>query len=313
MRRYGAVQREDRRDAPVRPDHRAVFQRYAGGGYYDQAPQDLQTAGRRSIFQDRVAQRRAELFHGERWGTEPGPMPHSSPIFRTSEPAAGTACWNQNCGRDCNSWESGYRFRGSGQMSVPVLRESETSSYRIGQFVAGSAVLLVVLALIVGIAKAPWGFAEPVVRYVGERPLLDALAKAAIVAFGFVPVHVLLLIWWERKFAGWMQTRLGPMHVGWKGLGQTAADAVKLLTKEDIIPAKADRTLFIIAPYLVFVPTIMTFMVLPFSMTWVGYDYPLAVLYVIGVSTVSALGIMSAGWGGDKNDSVFCVVRARSQ
>jgi NADH-quinone oxidoreductase subunit H len=198
-------------------------------------------------------------------------------------------------------------------MSLPVIRESETSSYRIGQFVAGSAVLLVVLAVIVGISKAPWGFAEPVVRYIGERPLLDAFAKAAIVAFGFVPVHVLLLIWWERKFAGWMQARLGPMHVGWKGLGQTAADAVKLLTKEDIIPAKADRPLFIIAPYLVFIPTILTFMVLPFSLTWVGYDYPLAVLYVIGVSTVSALGIMSAGWGGNNKYSLLGGVRAVAQ
>src|SRR5258706_1546082 len=199
-----------------------------------------------------------------------------------------------------------------GGMSVPALRESETSSYRVGQFVAGSAVLLIVLALIVGIAKAPWGFAEPVVRFIGERPILDAFAKAFIVV-NFIAIHVLLLIWWERKFAGWMQERLGPMHVVWKGLGQTAADAVKLLTKEDIIPGKADRPLFIIAPYLVFIPTILTFMVLPFSMTWVGYDYPLAVLYVIGVSTVSALGIMSAGWSGNNKYSLLGGVRAVAQ
>src|SRR5438045_4172388 len=117
--------------------------------------------------------------------------------------------------------------------------------------------------MIIGIAKAPWGFAEPVVRFIGERPLLNAFAKAFIVV-NFVAIHVLFLIWWERKFAGWMQARLGPMHVGWKGLAQTAADAVKLLTKEDIIPTSADRPLFLIAPYLAFVPTIMTFMVLPF-------------------------------------------------
>src|SRR5438876_6821152 len=162
-------------------------------------------------------------------------------------------------------------------MPTPVTstQPSLTQSYRIGQFAAGMVALVAVILACVAITKLPWGLAEPVVRFIGQRPLLDAFVKAALFLFLIIPVMPLGLIWWERKFAGWMQARLGPMHVGWKGLGQTAADAVKLLTKEDIIPAKADRTLFIIAPYLVFVPTIMTFMVLPFSMTWVGYDYPL--------------------------------------
>lgn len=198
-------------------------------------------------------------------------------------------------------------------MSVIAPRQSETSGYRAGQFFAGLIALLVIIAAIVGISKLPWGMAEPVVKFVGERPLLNALAKAAIMSFGFIPIHVLFLIWWERKFAGWMQARLGPMHVGWKGLAQTAADALKLLTKEDIIPNKADRPLFLIAPFLVFIPTIMTFMVLPFSLTWVGYDYPLAALYVIAASTVAAAGIMSAGWGGNNKYSLLGGVRAVAQ
>src|SRR5205085_6432613 len=85
------------------------------------------------------------------------------------------------------------------------------------------------------------------------------------------------------------------------------------LVKEDIVPAKADRTRFVLAPNLVFVPTVLAFMVLPFSLAWVGYDYPLAALYVIAVSTVSALGIMAAGWGGNNKYSLLGGVRAVAQ
>ena len=162
------------------------------------------------------------------------------------------------------------------------------------------------------IARIPWGFLDPVLDFIGRYPILNAFAKAFVVV-NFIALHVLFLIWWERKFAGWMQARLGPMHVGWKGMGQTAADAVKLLTKEDIIPAKADRPLFLIAPYLAFIPTVMTFMVLPFSLAWVGFDYPLAVLYVIAITTVATLGIMSAGWGSNNKYSLLGGVRATAQ
>src|SRR5207247_2075074 len=146
------------------------------------------------------------------------------------------------------------------------------------------------------IPRLPWSLADPILRIIARYPLLDAFIRAALI-MTVVSVIVLFLIWLERKFAGWMQARLGPMHVGWKGLAQTAADALKLMTKEDLIPAKADRPLFILAPYLAFVPTLMTFMVLPFSLAWVGYDYPLAALFVIAATTSAILGILAAGWG----------------
>jgi NADH-quinone oxidoreductase subunit H len=197
-------------------------------------------------------------------------------------------------------------------MSVEAAQRSSSRSYRLGQFFAGIIALVLVLGAAVAAGRLPWGFADPIIRYVGEHPILNAFVKAFIIV-NFIAIHVLFLIWWERKFAGWMQARLGPMHVGWKGLAQTAADALKLLTKEDIIPTKADRPLFLIAPYLVFVPTILTFMVLPFSLAWVGYDYPLAALYVIAVSTVTAAGIMAAGWGGNNKYSLLGGVRAVAQ
>ena len=198
------------------------------------------------------------------------------------------------------------------EVSVQTNLPSSSPSYRLGQFLAGTVAMLLVIGFAIGIAHLPWGFAEPALRIIARYPLLDAFLKAFIVV-NFIAIHVLFLIWLERKFAGWMQARLGPMHVGWKGLAQTAADALKLLTKEDIIPSKADRPLFILAPYLVFVPTVMTFMVLPFSLTWVGYDYPLAVLYVIAVSTVTAIGIMAAGWGQNNKYSLLGGVRAVAQ
>ncbi len=177
---------------------------------------------------------------------------------------------------------------------------------------AGVVVLLAILFICALLPHLPWRFADPVLRFIGNHPLLDAFTKAFVVV-NFVALSVLFIIWLERKFAGWMQARLGPMHVGWKGLGQTLADALKLMTKEDVIPAAADRPLFLLAPYLVFVPTVMTFMALPFSAAWIGYDYPLAALYVIAVSTTAALGVLAAGWGSNNKYTLLGGVRAVAQ
>src|SRR5438876_8709041 len=138
------------------------------------------------------------------------------------------------------------------------------AGFRAGQAVAGLVIFIALIAVVTALARLPWGFVEPVLRFLGGVPLVNAALKAAMM-LGVISVVVLFLIWLERKIAGWMQARLGPMHVGWKGLAQTLADAVKLLVKEDIIPTSADRPLFFIGPYLAFVPTLMTFMVLPFG------------------------------------------------
>jgi NADH-quinone oxidoreductase subunit H len=197
-------------------------------------------------------------------------------------------------------------------MSVMETRPVHSSAFKTGQLVAGIIVFLVVIALVSSLAWVPWGFAQPVLDLIGRYPLINALAKGTAISL-VLSVVVLFLIWLERKIAGWMQARLGPMHVGWKGLAQTAADALKLLIKEDIVPAVADRPLFAIAPFLVLVPTMLTYMVLPFSMLWIGYDLPLAALYVIAVSTVTALGIMSAGWGSNNKYSLLGGARAVAQ
>jgi NADH-quinone oxidoreductase subunit H len=195
---------------------------------------------------------------------------------------------------------------------MSVQQPAPARATQAGQFVAGLIIALLILAILSALPWLPWHLLTPVTHFIAARPLLNAFVDAFIVV-NVIALQCLFLIWMERKFAGWMQARLGPMHVGWKGTLQTLADALKLLTKEDIIPALADRPLLVLAPYLVFLPTVLTFMVLPFSLTWVGYDYSLAALFVLSISTTAALGILAAGWGSNNKYSLLGGVRAVAQ
>lgn len=199
--------------------------------------------------------------------------------------------------------------------SLPGQQQSGSGGNKAtmaGQMLAGLLVTVVIIAILSLIPLLPWHFLDPVLGFVGRYPVLNALLSAVAV-IGFVAVNALFLIWLERKFAGWMQARLGPMHVGWKGSLQTVADALKLLLKEDIIPRDADRPLFFVAPYLVMIPTLLTFMMLPFSLAWVGYDYNLGALFALSISTVAAMGILAAGWGSNNKYSLLGGVRAVAQ
>ncbi len=194
----------------------------------------------------------------------------------------------------------------------PDLREQRQPGEAAGQAAAVLVLLVIVLALTVFIDRLPWGFVDPLLGLIGRYPALNALAKSVLIV-AFVTIHVLALIWWERKFAGWLQARLGPKHVGWNGVVQTVADALKLMIKEDIIPTKADRGLFIIAPFLVFMPTLLTFMLLPFSAQWVGSNFSLAALLTLAITTNVSLGILAAGWGANNKYSLLGGARACAQ
>jgi NADH-quinone oxidoreductase subunit H len=205
-------------------------------------------------------------------------------------------------------------------MSLPPLRRPAPTrtgfecdrAFVAGQFAAGVAVLVAAIAVASALPRLPWRLVDPALILIGSHPVINALVKALTVTV-FVTIHVIFLIWLERKFAGWMQARLGPMHVGWKGALQTIADAVKLLMKEDIIPTRADRVLFVVAPFLTFMPTLLTFMVLPFSETWVAYDFPLGILFVLAVTTNISLGTLAAGWGANNKYSLLGGARACAQ
>lgn len=138
------------------------------------------------------------------------------------------------------------------------------------------------------------------------------LMAAAIT--GFIMVSVLALVWLERKISGDIQSRVGPNRVGGRfGLLQTAADALKLLMKEDLIPKGADRAVFVLAPFVVFIPTVVVFMVVPFSDRWMVRDLNLGVLFVVAVSAFPTIGLIMAGWASNNKYAVLGALRAAAQ
>ena len=153
------------------------------------------------------------------------------------------------------------------------------------------------------------------------------LAFGLIVVKMAVVIGVLLalpipLTWIERKIAGHIQQRLGPMRVGWHGLLQPLADGIKLLTKEDHIPTNADRFLFTLAPIIALVPPFVVFVVIPFgdSVTIFGTEITLyladmnvALLFVLGVAGIEVMGVILAGWASNSKYAVLGSLRTCAQ
>jgi NADH-quinone oxidoreductase subunit H len=139
------------------------------------------------------------------------------------------------------------------------------------------------------------------------------VAMAAVVTV-FVLVTVLILVWLERKVSGDLQNRVGPNRVGGRfGPLQTVADTLKLLLKEDLIPQGADRVVFVLAPYVVFVPVLMIFIVLPFSDRWQVQDLNLGVLFVVAISALPVIGLIMAGWSSNNKYAILGAMRAAAQ
>jgi len=131
---------------------------------------------------------------------------------------------------------------------------------------------------------------------------------------GVISILAMFLIWLERKVAAHIQDRLGPMRVGgWHGWAQSIADGIKLLLKEDIIPAMADRPLFILAPFIAFTVAFMSFIVLPFSQYIIVSDLNIGILYVYGLSTITVVAIIVAGWASNNKWSLLGAVRSAAQ
>src|SRR5437899_2231806 len=107
-------------------------------------------------------------------------------------------------------------------------------------------------------------------------------------------VAVIAMNWLERKILAHMQVRLGPMRVGPHGLLQPIADALKLLIKEDIMPAEADPIVFWIAPLIVVITSFTVFIVVPFGPTPAVTDMNIGVLFILGGSSLSVVGIVTA-------------------
>jgi NADH-quinone oxidoreductase subunit H len=126
-------------------------------------------------------------------------------------------------------------------------------------------------------------------------------------------VAVIAMNWLERKILAHMQVRLGPMRVGPHGLLQPIADAIKLLLKEDIMPAEADGFVFWMAPIFVVLAAFTVFIVVPFGPTHAVTDMNIGILFMLGVSSLSALGIVMAGWASNSHYPLIGALRSSAQ
>ena len=157
---------------------------------------------------------------------------------------------------------------------------------------------------------------------------IDILLPVIILSFGLLiftimAVNALIAVYFERKVSAFMQDRLGPMEVGilgfkggkkfWGGIGQTLADAIKLLVKEDILPNNADKVLMIIAPFIIFTGALLTFIGIPLSENFVISDFNIGVFYIIAMSSVGVIGIILAGWSSNNKWSLYGAMRAAAQ
>jgi NADH-quinone oxidoreductase subunit H len=142
--------------------------------------------------------------------------------------------------------------------------------------------------------------------------ILFQLSIAVMVAV-FIALNALFIIWLERKVAAKLQVRLGPNRVGPFGIFQTLADTVKLLIKEDIVPTKADRPVFTLAPLIVFTGTFLVFLVVPFSKGMIAADLNVGLLFVVAVTGLAVLGILSAGWSSNNKYSLIGALRSAAQ
>lgn len=130
---------------------------------------------------------------------------------------------------------------------------------------------------------------------------------------GIVTMNVIVLIWLERKVSGFIQQRLGPNRLGPYGAFQTIADALKLLTKEDIIPARTDRWIFMTAPMFFIVVAVMLYLVLPLGKDMAIVNLNVGLFYFISLGSLSTICLLMAGWGSNNKWSLMGAMRSVAQ
>ncbi|WEK53960.1 MAG: NADH-quinone oxidoreductase subunit NuoH [Candidatus Cohnella colombiensis] len=135
----------------------------------------------------------------------------------------------------------------------------------------------------------------------------------AVVVLAVVILFVTYAIYFERKVIGWMQFRKGPNRVGPLGLLQSVADVAKLLFKEDTIPSKADRALFILAPALAFIPSYLVLAIIPYGFNLQFADLNVGFLYYIALSGITTIAVVIGGWASNNKYSLLGGMRSAAQ
>lgn len=147
---------------------------------------------------------------------------------------------------------------------------------------------------------------------VGMPDWVDALIRIVFIV-ALMTINAMALIYLERKVLARFQARVGPTRTGPIGILQSVADAVKLLAKEDVRPNSADRWVFELAVFFVFVPVFLMFIPIPFTETWFIRDLELGFLYVFAVLGLNIVGVIMAGWGSDNKYALLGGIRAAAQ
>jgi NADH-quinone oxidoreductase subunit H len=171
--------------------------------------------------------------------------------------------------------------------------------------------------------------ADPLLFDVDLAVVLIVILKVVVV-FALLLVATMLMVWFERKVVGDLQNRIGPNLAGPWGILQTLADGIKLFFKEDLLPEKAERRVFILAPFLSFVPAFLLFAIVPIGgdfndgndgvVTIFGHDTllqladpPIGILFALAMSSIAVYGIMLAGWSSGSKYPLLGAVRASAQ
>ncbi|PKB67551.1 MAG: NADH-quinone oxidoreductase subunit H [SAR202 cluster bacterium Io17-Chloro-G3] len=154
--------------------------------------------------------------------------------------------------------------------------------------------------ILVDLLGEPWG------EIIGVVAQLFGLLTA-------LSIVVLSMIWFERKMLGRIQRRMGPMRVGFHGLLQPVADAIKLILKEDLVPSWADKGIFWIAPLVVFAPSFMIWVTIPFTRELVIENMDMGLFYIIAFAVLSIAGLVMAGWGSASKYATLGGLRAAAQ
>jgi len=146
-----------------------------------------------------------------------------------------------------------------------------------------------------------------------EWVTLISYAVLGAVMFGVLALLALFLVWWERKIAGHIQQRFGPMRNGWHGWYQTIADAIKLLQKEDVTIDARDKFVFFWAPVICFVAAFLAYICIPFGRGLIVADLNIGILYIMAVTTFTIIALLMAGWGSNNKYALLGGMRSAAQ
>jgi len=144
-------------------------------------------------------------------------------------------------------------------------------------------------------------------------PELIRMVISVIIIISFLFLNAIMMGYAERKIAGHVQRRPGPMEVGSHGILQMIIDGIKLVAKELVVPFNVDRTLFRVAPLLSFTPVILPLLVIPFSEKLQARDLNMGLIFIVTMGSVNVMAILVGGWGSNNKYSMFGAMRAVAQ